>query len=189
MICPKCGMKMNKKEYCFHCGYMENGNTINTKKIVPSSMLELYFGNHYDKYIRNQNWLIVGITGPVYIFCHGYYIIGLLLILCDYCISLFFLIFNHALLYYYVVLLLNIVYILFNRILWATVGNIIYLKLLTKKLKKIEKKDNTYYNKEIINFYQKDNKFIVLKYMIFGMIFLFLFYIIKNAIYTELGLL
>ena len=40
-ICPNCGMKMNKKEYCFHCGYMSNGNTIDPKKI-NASLLELY---------------------------------------------------------------------------------------------------------------------------------------------------
>ena len=28
MNCPKCGMKMNKEDYCFHCGYMMNGITL-----------------------------------------------------------------------------------------------------------------------------------------------------------------
>ena len=43
MICPKCKMKMNNEDYCFHCGYMSNGNVIEQKEVAPT-MLELYFG-------------------------------------------------------------------------------------------------------------------------------------------------
>ncbi len=188
MICPKCKMKINNPDYCFHCGYMSNGNVIETKKTVPT-MLELYFNEKDDKYIRNRNWLVAGILGPVYIFCHGYYVVGLLLIVLDYLVSLFFLIFNHALLYYYVVLLLNVIYFVVNRVLWATIGNMIYLKLLTNRLTKMKNDNYEYYTKEIQQLYKKDNKLIILKYIIFGILFILIFYYIKEAVYNNLGLL
>ena len=188
MICPKCKMKMNNEIYCIHCGYMTNGNVIGEKKHVPT-MLELYFNEQYDKYTRNKNWIVSGIFGPVYIFCHGHYIAGLLLIILDYLISLFFIIFNHAFLYHYIVILLNVIYWVLNRFVWATIGNMIYLKLVTKRLNKIKNKDFNYYAKNIQQLYKKDNKLIVLKYIIFGILFIMLFYFIKKTIYDNLGLL
>ncbi len=188
MICPKCKMKMNNEDYCFHCGYMSNGNVIEQKEVAPT-MLELYFGEKYDKYMRNKNWLIAGILGPIYIFCQGHYIIGLLLIALDYFISLIFLVFNHALLYYYVVLLLNFIYIVFNRTIWATIGNMIYIKLLTKRLSKMKETNYDKYESNIQQLYKKDHKFTILKYFIFGLLFLLIFYFIKEAIYNNAGLL
>ena len=181
-------MEMNNKDYCFHCGYMLNGNTIEKKEINPT-MLELYFGEKYDKYIRNKNWIVSGILGPTYIFCQGHYIVGLLLIILDYFISLFFIVFNHALLYYYVVLLLNFIYLVLNRYIWSIIGNIIYLKLLTKRLTKMKEQNYDKYESNIQQLYKKDHKFIVLKYIIFGLLFLLIFYFIKEAIYNNAGLL
>ena len=188
MICPKCKMEMNNKDYCFHCGYMLNGNTIEKKEINPT-ILELYFGEKYDKYIRNKNWIVSGILGPTYIFCQGHYMVGLLLIILDYFISLFFIVFNHALLYYYVVLLLNFIYLVLNRYIWSIIGNIIYLKLLTKRLTKMKEQNYDKYESNIQQLYKKDHKFIVLKYIIFGLLFLLIFYFIKEAIYNNAGLL
>ena len=172
MNCPKCGMKMNKEDYCFHCGYMMNGITIDTKKEIPPSELEIYFGKKYDKYIRNENWFISGLLGPTYILCHDYYIVGLLLIIIDSFISISVLLLNHAYLYYYIVLLANAIYILLNRVVWATIGNMIYIKLLVKR-----------------NMFPKDNRFIILKYIFFGLLFLLLFIYIKSIIYNTLGFL
>ena len=181
-------MEMNNKDYCFHCGYMLNGNTIEKKEINPT-ILELYFGEKYDKYIRNKNWIVSGILGPTYIFCQGHYMVGLLLIILDYFISLFFIVFNHALLYYYVVLLLNFIYLVLNRYIWSIIGNIIYLKLLTKRLTKMKEQNYDKYESNIQQLYKKDHKFIVLKYIIFGLLFLLIFYFIKEAIYNNAGLL
>lgn len=189
MLCPKCGMKMSNKEYCFHCGYMLNGNYIDTKKKIPPSILELYFGEYYDKYSRNENWFVAGILGPTYIFCHGHYFIGLLLIILDSFVSLFFLIFNHSLLFYYMILLLNNIYWFCNRLLWATIGNMIYLKLKKAKLSKIKNKHYDYFQAEIRNMYSKDNKLIILKYFIFGILFLIIFLFIKKLLYDKIGLL
>ena len=189
MNCPKCGMKMNKEDYCFHCGYMMNGITIDTKKEIPPSELEIYFGKKYDKYIRNENWFISGLLGPTYILCHDYYIVGLLLIIIDSFISISVLLLNHAYLYYYIVLLANAIYILLNRVVWATIGNMIYIKLLVKRLEKRKNKNKEKYEKELPNMFPKDNRFIILKYIFFGLLFLLLFIYIKSIIYNTLGCL
>ena len=189
MKCPKCGMKMNKTDYCFHCGYMTNGNIIDTKKETPPSELELYFGTKYDKITKNENWYFSGLLGPTYIFCHGYYLIGLLLIIIDSFLSLSIMLLNHAFLYYYIVLLANAIYIAINRVLWATIGNMIYIRLLVLRLNSIKRKNKEYYAKEIQNLYSKDNKMIIIKYIIFGLLFLFLFLYIRSIVYNKLGFL
>ncbi len=189
MKCPKCGMKMNKTDYCFHCGYMTNGNIIDTQKETPPSELELYFGTKYDKITKNENWYFSGLLGPTYIFCHGYYLIGLLLIIIDSFLSLSIMLLNHAFLYHYIVLLANAVYIVINRVLWATIGNMIYIRLLVLRLNKLERKNKEYYKKEIQNLYSKDNKMIIIKYIIFGLLFLLLFIYIRSIIYNKLGFL
>lgn len=188
MRCPKCGLKMNNAKYCFHCGYMTNGNTIDTKKKLPPTTLELYFGADYDKYTRNKNWLISGLLGPTYIFCHNNYFVGLLLIILDSFISLTIMIFNHAFIFYYVILLFNVLYWFINRLLWATIGNMLYLKLLTLKLEKLKKTKEKYFQKEITNLYSKNNKFIIFKYIIFGLLFYFIFNYLKTILYAELYL-
>ena len=106
MKCPNCNFKM-KRNFCTHCGYMTNGNFINTKKVQEDSLLELYFGKNYEKITSNNNYIVPFIIGPVYIFCHDFYIEGIILILIEYLISTIFLCFNHAFLYVYVVKLLN----------------------------------------------------------------------------------
>ena len=65
----------------------------------------------------------------------------------------------------------------------------IYLKLVTKRLNKIKNKDFNYYTNNIQQLYKKDNKLIALKYIIFGILFIMLFYFIKKTIYDNLGLL
>ena len=98
MKCPNCNFKM-KRNFCTHCGYMTNGNFINTKKLQEDSLLELYFGKNYEKITSNNNYIVPFIIGPVYIFCHDFYIEGIILILIEYLISTIFLCFNHAFLY------------------------------------------------------------------------------------------
>jgi hypothetical protein len=175
---------MNKKEYCFHCGYMSNGNIIDTKKKMPPKVLEIYFGSKYDKYIRNKNWLVPGILGPIYIFCQGYYLIGLLLIIIDSIISLFFMVFNHAFLFKFIVIVYNCTYWFINRVVWATIGNMIYLKLLIKRLSKMEKKNPTKFKEQLPILYKKDKRFIIIKYIIVSIIVFLLFNIIKTKIYV-----
>ncbi len=186
MTCPNCGMKM-KKDYCMHCGYMTNGNFIDTNKAIEVSLMELYLGKDYDKIIRNKNWIVPGILGPVYIFCRGYYLYGLLLIIADILISLLFFVFNHVFLIYYLVVMLNAFYIVFNRIVWATIGNLIYKLLLLKHLSKIKEKYPDDYKEKISKLYEKNVGFLVVKYVIVFLLFVMIFFYLKSIIYNALG--
>ena len=187
MNCPNCGMQM-KKTYCLHCGYMTNGNFIDTKKLMEDSLLELYFGKQYDKVIRNQNWFLSGLLGPTYLFCQNFWLIGFLLIILDSIVSLFFLSFNHALLFYYMVMLLNGIYWVVNRLVWATIGNMLYIKLLSKRLLKFKEKYKEDYKERIQELYKKDSRYLKIKYIVFGLIFLILFLFIKGIWYNYLHL-
>lgn len=182
MKCPNCGMDM-KKFFCFHCGYMTNGIIINTKKPIEYTLLEIYFDKKYDKIIRNENWFISGILGPVYILSHNYFLIGALLIVLDTMVSIFFCVLNHALLMPLVIVLANYCYAFFNRLLWATIGNSIYLKLLSKKLIKLKEKYPSNYKEQIQKLYKKDMFLLPFKYLVFGFICYCIFIILRGTIY------
>ena len=187
MKCPNCNFKM-KRNFCTHCGYMTNGNFINTKKLQEDSLLELYFGKNYEKITSNNNYIVPFIIGPVYIFCHDFYIEGIILILIEYLISTIFLCFNHAFLYVYVVKLLNLMYFAFSRLIWATILNLIYEKLTLRRLKKIKEKDKNY-KETIQELYKKDNSLLILKYIVFTPIFFIIFVEIISYIYSHFGLI
>ena len=187
MKCPNCGMSMSKG-YCMHCGYMDNGVIIDTKKVQQASLVECYFGKEYDKFFRNENWLISGILGPTYLFCHGFYLKGFLLILIDSFISLFCLIFNHVWMLSAMIAYMNKIYWIVNRLLWSAIGNMIYLKWMEKKLKVLQDKNPDNYRELIVDKYQKDRRFVILKYICFGLLFLFLFVFIQNMVYYYLQL-
>lgn len=187
-ICPNCGMKMNKKEYCFHCGYMENGNFISPKKINVS-LIELYLGTDYNKIYRNKNWFIAGLLGPIYILAHNFYIEGLLLIILDMFFSIFFMVFNHAYISYYIVVFLNIIYVICNRYVWSGINNLIYLKLLSIRLelyKKLHPKD---YKMKIQSLYRTNKYILAVKYIVLGIIYIIVFFYIRSIIYNSLGLI
>ena len=160
MKCPKCG-KENKKNYCMYCGYMfEKDTYIDKNKTGEANLIETYLGYNYDKIVRNKNWFSRLILGPLYISIKGFIIPGLLLFFLDlflfYCCFLF----ND-----YFPLpgfggILNILLIIFNRVLWMSIDNIIYLKLLDRKLNKI--KDNNPNNyRELIDLEQRKHSDIV----------------------------
>ena len=188
MYCSNCGFPM-KSDYCIHCGYTKNGNYIDTKKETDSPLLEYYFGKKYDYYVRNQNWLVVGILGPTYIFSHNYFFVGLFLYVLDLCITLFFLSFNHIFAFYWLIVVLNITYFILSRYVWSTIGNSIYLKLLSKQLEKIKRNYSQNYKDIIQDSYRLDNMLTVFKYIVYGLISLVLFLILKNYLYSYLNFL
>lgn len=185
MKCPNCGMQM-KKDFCFHCGYMTNGVIIDTKKPIEATLLELYLGKRYDKITRNENWFISGLLGPIYILGHGHYLVGTLLLIIDFVISLFFLVINHAFLFYLIVILFSGIYLLVNRLLWATLGNSIYITLLSKRLVKYKEKHPDNYKEKIQDLYKKDNSLLILKCLIFELCSCILFIYLKAEIYFYL---
>ena len=80
MKCPNCNFKM-KRNFCTHCGYMTNGNFINTKKLQEEvttkyqDVYEFYMWTQYEflneyfalkKYANSKNILIMGDI-PIYL--------------------------------------------------------------------------------------------------------------------------
>ena len=186
-LCPNCGMP-KRMSYCMHCGYMDNGNMISKKPIITPD-LEHYLGKDYDAVIRNKKFIIPGLLGPVYIFSHGFYLEGFFLILFDSFLSLFVEVLNHAFLFSLVILLFNFVYILINRIIWSSIGNVFYLKLLSKRIDEIKRKNPDMNLIDLEKYYIKDKRWIVLKYIFFGLLFLILFLLLRGKIYQWLQLL
>ena len=79
-------------------------------------------------------------------------------------------------------------YLVFNRLIWATILNLIYEKLTLRRLKKIKEKDKN--SKETIQeLYKKDNSLLILKYIVFTPIFFIIFVEILSYIYSHLGLI
>ena len=159
-----------------------------TNMITSDDLIEDFVGKNYEKITSNNNYIVPFIIGPVYIFCHNFYIEGIILILIEYLISTIFLCFNHAFLYVYVVKLLNLMYFAFSRLIWATILNLIYEKLTLRRLKKIKEKDKNYKEK-IQELYKKDNSLLILKYIVFTPIFFIIFVEILSYIYSHLGLI
>lgn len=150
MKCPNCNKEINKS-YCMFCGYMlDNGNFIDKNKKGDVSLLETYLGYNYDKIVRNKNWIPTLLLGPLYIVVKGFLLYGLFLFFLDCFLFLFCLMLNNHFPLPGFNLILNILLIITNRILWMTLDNLIYVKLLNKKLEKI-KEDNPNNYREIID--------------------------------------
>jgi hypothetical protein len=165
---------------------MRNGNFIESGKEIDESLLSYYFGKKYDYYNRNNNWFVAGVLGPVYIFSHNFYFVGFLLFLLDLAITMGFFILNHMFLFTKVVRLINVVYLVVNRFVWASIGNMIYLKLLNRKLKKIMKSNPDNYKEIIQDIYRLDNMLTGLKYVVYGIISLVAFFIVREIVYSYL---
>ena len=185
MYCPNCGIHM-KTNFCTHCGYMRNGTFIENGKEIDESLLSYYFGKRYDYYNRNNNWFVAGLLGPVYIFSHNFYLVGFLLFLLDLVITMGFFVINHMFLFTKMVRLINIVYLIINRFVWATIGNIIYLKLLNNKLKRIMKNHPDNYKEMIQDYYRLDNMLTGFKYFVYSIIALVIFFLVRELVYSYL---
>ena len=187
MFCPNCGSKI-KRNFCSHCGFMPNENFIgsNTKKEEP--LLYYYFDNEYDKYVRNENWYVPGILGPIYIISHNFYIVGILLFLLDILVTMGVFVLNHMFIFTYVVRMIDIFYILINRFFWATMGNMFYLKLLTKKLQKVKDANPNQYKELLIDYKKVDFVFYRIKCIIFSIVGIGIFFILREIIYSYLYL-
>ena len=185
MYCPNCGIQM-KTNYCTHCGYMRNGQFIESNKAVDESLLSYYFGPRYDYYSRNNNWFLVGLLGPMYIFCHNYYIYGFLLFVVDMIVTMAVFIVNHMVLYDKLSLALDCIYLVINRLIWATIGNIIYLRITNKKLKRVMAKYPNNYKEIIQNDYRLDNMLTGLKYIVYGVISIVIFVLVREFIFSYL---
>lgn len=157
MNCPNCGKNI-KKNYCMFCGYMlDTGNFIDKNKKGEVTPLETYLGYSYDKIVRNKNWISTLILGPLYIAVKGFMIQGGLLFLLDLFLFYFFFTLNNYFPLPGFGLILNILLIITNRIIWMTIDNMIYVKLLENKLNKIKDNNPNNYREIIDNMSRSHN--------------------------------
>ena len=139
----------------------------------------------YDEIIRNENWLVSSILGPIYILAHNHYIIGLLLVIADIAVSIFFHLLNIALALPFASIaltFLTFLYWLVNRIFWATISNMLYIRLLSKRLERYKEKHPTDYKMTIQDLYKKDNRILWIKYIVYAAIFFLIYEMIKTNI-------
>lgn len=130
--CPNCGKPL-QRNYCLHCGYMDNGVFIGKNTTQSISDVEIYLGRRYDKINRNKNAFLVFILGPFY-FCYNRFLFfGLFLILVDFLVcSLLCLLFSSIFIRPFLIFILW-------RIMYVAAGNIIYLELCKIKVNIIKK--------------------------------------------------
>ncbi len=140
MICPNCGKPLHR-DFCMHCGYMLNGNIIDTKKKVESSKLEKYLGNDFETVIHNTNTKTIFFLGPLYFSYRNYFVLGTILTFLDlYVIFKSRVIAQTFLNTYLLSFYLNfnipvmIVTFLISRLFYIIMANEIYLKLLNRKI-------------------------------------------------------
>lgn len=188
MYCTNCGSKI-VKNFCIHCGLMTNGVYVDMNKKKKLDDLELFFDNDYDKILRNKNWIEPFIFGPVYILARNNLIIGLLLIIIDMIVGVIMLVLNHAVLFYSIVTLLNVIYFFVNRVIWATIGNMIYIKLTNKRIENIRKVIKYNHDEEIRKQYIRDKRFLLFKCVFFLTINIFLFLMVISIVYNKLNLI
>ncbi len=177
MKCPKCGKPLHK-DFCMHCGYMLNGNVIDTKKKIEASKLEKYLGDDFDKIIHNENIKQVFILGPLYFSYRNFLFLGTSLTLLD-----IYLIYksrefaqnflNTPLFSIYLNFDIPIMLITFLllRLFYVMFSNEIYIKLLTKKLAKS--------NDDIVNL-KVSKKVNILLSIIYILIIFIIFLFIKS---------
>lgn len=187
MYCTNCGNKI-VKNFCIHCGLMTNGVYVDTGKIQKGQEIETYFGKDYDKIARNQNWATSGILGPVYILARGHLLAGIALCLIDIIIIIVLKIFNEIFLHHAVVSIFNNIYLIINRIVWATVGNIIYIKLTKKKIENMKKGINYNIDDAIEKQYKRDKRLLITKYCLLFVLCFYLYLYIYAYTYNVLEL-
>ena len=127
-------------------------------------------------------------AGPHDLFCNCFYGIGFILILLYSLCSSFFMVFiqaltfNAAFLVTTVALILNCGYWLVNRLFWATFTNLIYERLLVKRINRIKKKYPNDYRKRLKRVYFIDYKFLILKYVCFMLASLTIYLYLRGII-------
>lgn len=172
--CPKCG-KIKKFNYCIFCGYMDNGNMIDPNKPKEPLDIEIYLGERYEKINRNTNAFSLFILGPFYFFYNKFPLIGLLLILIDYlACSLLCLLFTS-------VFIRPIFIFILWRILYSTVGNMLYLELCKFRIKKIKNKYPDTYKEVLLKESDKTTSPIIVLVTILLVIVGIIYFLIKKG--------
>ena len=134
MKCPKCGKEMTHN-FCMFCGYMTNGNYIQTKKEKVTE-LERILGDDYFRFTRMDSHGGLLLLGPLYLCYLNFFFLGFFLGLLDLWVTyrvfvmLYVEVFPEMFPY---CLFIFVLYLLLNRTFWmAIVRGIYYLYLRWK---------------------------------------------------------
>jgi hypothetical protein len=139
MKCPKCGGKIFDK-CCLKCGYLINGNNINMKEKEDKNIeLKIMHGNNYNIMLYNSNWYIPFIFGPLYLSYMGHIIVSCITVSLN-ILLIPFIGRNVNILLQPIYGLIIMIYILFNRLIYAIFSNNICLKLDQIKIDKLKRK-------------------------------------------------
>lgn len=129
-LCPKCGKAMHSF-WCLHCGYMVNGKVITKQEKNPSaSDLEIYLGERFQSVCYNENTLLIFFIGPFYFCLNRFVLLGVLCAGLDLIVYLFMLQWLGTFKF--------LLFFVLVRIIYMTVSNMVYMKLLTKRIEKIK---------------------------------------------------
>ena len=144
--CPKCGFTLTKnygtKPYCVKCGYTENVFLYDMSKYnSKESDLELFFKDEQERYIHNQNTLLIFILGPLFFSYSGFFWLGMILT--------FFSLRIGFLIYYNLGFIVFFSIFLFVRFFYMTFLNTIILLLIKFKIHFLKKHYKNY--KELIS--------------------------------------
>lgn len=145
MKCVRCGKNM-RYHFCLHCGYMLNGNVIDTKKKIEASNIEKYLGDDYNDVLYNENIKTIFYLGPLYFSYHNHLFLGTILLILD---SLFIItsriitqmFFNFCIQDFCFNFDLVILIIAFSisRLFYMMFANNIYLRLTKRKIRSLKK--------------------------------------------------
>lgn len=135
MKCPKCGFQM-KRNYCMHCGFMKNGRIITKEGTNPKALdAEIYLGERFDTICHNDNTRLIFLLGPFYFCYNKLFFLGVSCVLLDFLIVMAF---------SYMPIEFGFLKLIFafltDRVIYMTFSNIIYLKILNKRIEKLKKK-------------------------------------------------
>lgn len=176
--CPKCGRPMHSF-WCLHCGYMVNVKVITKESKNPNaSDLEIYLGDRFDTVCYNENKLFVFLTGPFYFCFNRFNLLGICADIGDFLL--------YALAYYFggINFKLLVLFILM-RIIYVTVTNMVYMKVLSKRIEKIKKENPDNYLDILRDANGKTVSLLdlVVSALILAVIFLVVFMILRRDIF------
>lgn len=131
MDCPNCKRKMRKENnnyHCVRCGFMSNGNHINTNDRKETN-LQKYLDKEFETINYNKNFFIPFLFGPLYLTYKGCVFAGTLLLGLDIFLYISIGMLTSSRLLIYLVLITL-------RIIYTICANEIYITHCKNKIKK-----------------------------------------------------